>query len=152
MGVRRIRRVVSKLGEVVHEGQLTYGRGVDTAERAAQMLSGVIGSEAQEVFAALILDSRHRVTGYVEISRGTLSASLVHPREVFGPALRMGAAAILVSHNHPSGDSTPSAEDRDVTIRLVAAGTLLGVPVLDHIVLGDGEHTSIRASDPGIWP
>lgn len=93
----------------------------------------------QEVFCVLLLDSRHRLLREVEVSRGSLNQSLVHPREVFAPALRESAAAILVAHNHPSGDPQPSREDHDVTRRLVRAGDILGVPLLDHIVLG-GEH------------
>jgi DNA repair protein RadC len=92
----------------------------------------------QEVFFVVLLDSRHRVLRSLEVSRGSLNQSLVHPREVFGPAIRESAAAILVVHNHPSGDPTPSREDREVTHRLAEAGTLLGVPLLDHVVVAAG--------------
>ena len=78
-------------------------------------------------------------------SQGTLTASLVHPREVFRPALREGAAALVVAHNHPSGDPSPSAEDQEVTRRLVQAGALLGVPLLDHVVVAERGWTSLRA-------
>ena len=84
----------------------------------------------------LLLDSRHRLIGEVEVSRGSLNQSLVHPREVFAPALRESAAAILVLHNHPSGDPQPSREDHEVTRRLVRAGEILGIRVVDHLVLG----------------
>lgn len=81
----------------------------------------------------------------MEISRGTLTASLVHPREVFGPAIRMGAAAIILAHNHPSGDTTPSEEDQTVTKRIHEAGMLLGVPLLDHVIIGaGGSYASFR--------
>ena len=79
-----------------------------------------------ERFIALLLDGRHRVLREEVVSQGTLTASLVHPREVFRPALRESAAALILVHNHPSGDPTPSAEDREVTLRLVRAGELLG--------------------------
>ena len=91
-----------------------------------------------------------------EVSRGSLNQSLVHPREVFAPAIRESAAAILVVHNHPSGDPTPSREDREVTTRLVEAGDLLGVPLLDHVVVADEGYQSFadrgwlsRQASPG---
>jgi DNA repair protein RadC len=79
-------------------------------------------------------------------SQGTLTASLVHPREVFAPALREPAAAIVLVHNHPSGDPTPSREDHEVTARLAAAGELLGIPVLDHVVVAEQGYVSLRDS------
>jgi DNA repair protein RadC len=78
------------------------------------------------------------------ISQGTLTASLVHPREVFRSALRESAAALILVHNHPSGDPTPSAEDREVTGRLVRAGELLGVRVMDHVVVAERGFRSLR--------
>jgi DNA repair protein RadC len=97
-----------------------------------------------EQFHLLLLDGRHRLLREVMASRGTLTASLVHPREVFRPALREGAAALVVVHNHPSGDPAPSAEDREVTRRLVQAGALLGVPLLDHVVVAERGWVSLR--------
>jgi DNA repair protein RadC len=97
-----------------------------------------------EQFHLLLLDGRHRVLREVLASRGTLTASLVHPREVFRPALREGAAALVVVHNHPSGDPGPSHEDREVTRRLVQAGALLGVPLLDHLVVAERGWVSLR--------
>lgn len=106
-------------------------------------------SADQERFVVACLDTKHRVQGVVEITRGTLDASLVHPREVFKPAIIEGSSAIILSHNHPSGDASPSREDHQVTDRLTDAGKLLGVTVLDHIVYGDGsgETVSIRESN-----
>ena len=95
-----------------------------------------LGQLRQEVFYVLLLDSRNRLMREVEVSRGSLNRSLVHPREVYSPALREAAAAIIVAHNHPSGDPEPSAEDRSVTRRLQRAGEILGIPLLDHVVLG----------------
>ncbi len=96
----------------------------------------------QETFFVLLLDSRHRLLRAVEVSRGSLNQSLVHPREVFAPALREAAAAILVLHNHPSGDPSPSREDHEVTRRLHESGDLLGIPLLDHVVIGADAYTS----------
>ncbi len=98
----------------------------------------------QKRFIVLMLDSRHCVLGERLISQGTLTASLVHPREVFRPALRASAAAIVVIHNHPSGDPAPSAEDREVTHRLEQAGRLIGVRVLDHVVVAERGYYSFR--------
>jgi DNA repair protein RadC len=98
----------------------------------------------QEQFLLLLLDGRHRLIREVAVSMGTLTASLVHPREVFRPALRDSAASIVLIHNHPSGDPTPSAEDRAITRRLVRAGSLLGVPVVDHVVIAETGFTSMR--------
>jgi len=101
----------------------------------------------QERFLALLLDSRHRLIREVEVSRGSLNQSLVHPREVFAPALREAAAAILVVHNHPSGDPEPSPEDREVTRRLFRAGELLGIRLLDHVVIGARGFQSLSQSE-----
>ena len=92
----------------------------------------------QERFMIACLDTKHCVQCVVPITVGTLDASLVHPREVFKPAIIEGSSAILLSHNHPSGDPTPSKEDHSVTRRLTEAGELIGITVLDHIVYGDG--------------
>jgi DNA repair protein RadC len=93
-------------------------------------------SERRESFFVLLLDGRHRILSFRVVSTGSLQSSVVHPREVFAPAIREGAAAIVVAHNHPSGDPTPSAEDRDVTERLREVGQLVGIEVLDHVVVG----------------
>ena len=82
--------------------------------------------------------------GEAEVSVGTLTASLVHPREVFREAIRAAAAAVLLVHNHPSGDPSPSEEDRTVTERLVSAGELLGIRVVDHLIVAEGGHFSFR--------
>lgn len=97
-----------------------------------------------ERFLLVLLDGRHRMLREVVVSQGTLTASLVHPREVFRPALREAAAAIVLVHNHPSGDPTPSREDREITQRLAEAGELLGIPVLDHVVVAERGYASLR--------
>ncbi len=96
-----------------------------------------------ERFLTLLLDGKHRVLREELVSQGTLTSSPVHPREVFGPAVRHGAAAVVLVHNHPSGDPAPSADDLAVTRRLVDAGDLLGIRVLDHVIVGDGAYTSL---------
>ena len=95
-----------------------------------------------EEFHVAILDAQHRLERDVTITRGLLTSSLVHPREVFREAIAERAAALILVHNHPSGDPTPSADDRIVTEQLVAAGKLLDIPVHDHIIIGRGRYTS----------
>jgi DNA repair protein RadC len=95
-----------------------------------------------------MLDGRHRPIAYQVVSIGTATASLVHPREVFQAAIGAGAVALIVAHNHPSGDPSPSREDRDITERLLRAGELLGIRLLDSVVVTDGTYVSIREADP----
>jgi DNA repair protein RadC len=103
----------------------------------------------REHFLVCGLDAKHRVIGINVVSVGTLTLSIVHPREVFKPLIVMNAAAWLASHNHPSGDATPSQEDRLLTKRLREVGNLLGITLLDHVILGEARHFSF--ADDG-WP
>jgi DNA repair protein RadC len=98
---------------------------------------------AQEEFHALLLNSRHRVIREVFVTRGLLDSALIHPREVFRLAVSEGAAGVILVHNHPSGDPTPSPEDRAVTRQLASAGRAVGIPVLDHVVVGRGTYRSL---------
>ncbi len=95
-----------------------------------------------EEFHVLLLNTQNEILRDLQVTRGTLDASLVHPREVFRPAITAAAAGVILVHNHPSGDPTPSAEDRAVTHQLRAAGQLIGIEVLDHIIVGEGRYTS----------
>jgi DNA repair protein RadC len=136
-----IRLVVSRFEDVLCESpelEDLYGSPAHSAAAVAECLRPLLESEPVERFVALLLNGKHRVMGLADVSRGTLTSSLVHPREVFGPALRAHAAALIVAHNHPSGDPEPSLEDLDVTRRLRDAGRILGVPLLDHLVIGAG--------------
>jgi DNA repair protein RadC len=95
-----------------------------------------------EIFKIILLDAKHTVIRDATVSEGSLTLSIVHPREVFSLAIREAAAAVIFLHNHPSGDPQPSSEDRSLTTRLVAAGELLGIQVLDHLIIGDGRYIS----------
>ncbi len=113
----------------------------DRPVRSPEDVAGVLREMARtldhERFWTLHLDTRNRVKGVpLEISKGILDASLVHPREVFKPAIQSGCAALVLVHNHPSGDPTPSAEDIRITRQIVQAGQVIGIKVLDHVVLG----------------
>jgi DNA repair protein RadC len=110
----------------------------DVYERCAPTMRDL----AHEEFRVLLLNTQHAVTREVTVTRGVLDGSVVHPREVFKQAIAESAAALLLVHNHPSGDPTPSAEDRAVTQQLSSAGQILGIPVLDHVVIGDGRYIS----------
>ena len=112
--------------------------GADVFERYRALLAGA----RKETFLAVYLDGRNRVVREERVSEGTATSALVHPREVFGPALRAGAVSAVVVHNHPSGDPTPSAEDFEVTRRLRASGDLVGIPLLDHLVVGADRYFS----------
>jgi len=104
-----------------------------------------LSNQAEEVMVMLVLDIKNNIIGAFEVSRGSLDASIVHPREVFKRALLLNGASIIVAHNHPSGDPTPSREDVDVTNRLVEGGNILGIRVLDHLIIGDnGRYRSFR--------
>jgi len=96
----------------------------------------------KEYFLTLLLDGKNRIIRRVQISEGSLNQSIVHPREVFTPAVKESAAAMILVHNHPTGDPAPSGEDIAVTRRLREAGELMGIKVLDHIIVGDGEYVS----------
>ena len=125
------------LARRLQETRLRPGASVRCGRDVAGVVRETVRGTRRESFFALLLDSRHRILSLRLVSTGSLESAPVHPREVFSPAVREGAAAIVVAHNHPSGDPTPSAEDRAVTDRLQRAGELLGIEVLDHVVVGD---------------
>ena len=100
--------------------------------------------EQHEKFLVLLLDSKNQVIRMVQVSEGSVNSSVVHPREVFAPALLYHAAAILVAHNHPSGDPKPSQEDKELTRSLNETGIIMGIPLIDHLVIGDGIFFSFR--------
>ena len=129
------------------DGQpFVVGRKLTTPAGCGSILLQLLQDQPCEVFAILCLSTKHRVIAYHEVSRGTLDATLVHPREVFKAALLANAAAIVLCHNHPSGEPTPSPDDLQLTRRLVGAGALLGVDVLDHVIVGDGRYYSFKES------
>ena len=120
---------------------------VDAAEIASKFFEDM--SSDREIFAVMLLNTKNHVIGINVVSVGSLTASIVHPREVFKAACLANATNIILTHNHPSGDPAPSKEDISITSRLVQAGRLMDIPVLDHIIIGDGtgRSMSFKASD-----
>lgn len=98
----------------------------------------------KEFFKIVLLDTKNQVISIEDISVGSLNSSIVHPREVFNTAIKRSSASIILVHNHPSGDPTPSKEDLNVTRRLVECGNIIGITVLDHLIIGDGEFISLK--------
>jgi DNA repair protein RadC len=119
------------------ERTLFHGQRFSCAKDVARFFWGTLRGSQREQFHACYLDTKHRVLSSCLVSIGSLETSIVHPREVFQPAIRQGAAALVVGHNHPSGDPLPSPADREVTERLRQVGLLVGIDLLDHLVIGD---------------
>jgi len=118
---------------------------ISTPEDVVDLCAPQLRGLDREHFWALTLNTKNRLLRMVEVSVGSLNASIVHPRELFKDAVRVSAASVVIVHNHPSGDPTPSGADIQLTRRLVKAGDVLGIEVLDHVVIGDGgEHSSLR--------
>jgi DNA repair protein RadC len=122
---------------LVREGRLpSYEHQIRSSAGAARLLQTYLADVDREHFVVLMLDQKNHVIGLHTVSMGSLTASIVHPREVFKAAILANAATILCGHNHPSGDTHPSQEDRAITHRLAEAGKLLGITVVDHIIIG----------------
>lgn len=130
------------LGARLHGERLTRGRRLRESGEIFRAFHARLRDLRKERFLAVLLDGKNRVLREELVSEGILTASLVHPREVFGPAIRHAAGGIVLVHNHPSGDPEPSAEDMEVTRRLCAVGELVGIRVLDHVIIGDGRYVS----------
>ena len=113
-------------------------------EDTLPVLEAELSELAYERFIALALSTKNHVIAILPVSSGSLNASIVHPRELFQRAILANAASIIVCHNHPSGDPTPSPEDIALTRKLVEAGQLLDIPILDHVILGYGKYSSFK--------
>jgi DNA repair protein RadC len=146
LGRAKATRVLAALelgARLASEGR-TPSAAFRTPESSARYLLPRYGARPVETFGLLALDVRHRLKHEAVVSVGCLTSSLVHPREVFKEAVSARAAALILFHNHPSGDPEPSAEDVSITRRLASAGTLLGIEVLDHVILGAGRFVSLK--------
>lgn len=124
---------------------LERGEALTDPQAAGRYFAQRIRGNASEVFAALFLDTRHRALAFEELFRGTIDGAEVHPREIVRRALEHNAAAVIIGHNHPSGNAEPSAADRAVTVRIKQALHLVDIRLLDHFVIGDGAPVSLAA-------
>ena len=135
-----------ELGRRLAEEPREVGRPLETPRDVVALYAPRLEDCPVEEFHVAILDAQHRLDRDVLITRGILNTSLVHPREVFREAIAERACAVILVHNHPSGDPTPSHEDTRVTAQLVAAGRLLDIPVHDHVIVGRGRYVSFAES------
>jgi len=117
---------------------------LSTPRAAYRFLKTLLADADREQFVSLCLSTRNDLVGYNVISVGSVNASIVHPREVFKAAILLNASALVIAHNHPSGDPAPSREDREVTRALSEAGQVLDVPLYDHVILGEDRYFSFR--------
>ena len=131
-----------ELGKRALATPLTEDKRIQGSQHIFQHFYPLLRDVRHEIFKVVLLDAKHMVIRDFTVSEGSLTTSIVHPREVFNLAVRESAAAIIFVHNHPSGDPQPSEEDHALTQRLVDAGHILGIRVLDHIVIGDGKYVS----------
>ncbi len=134
---------VSEIARRTAQEPLTRGTTFRSSRDLFAHFGPLLRDLKHEEFHVALLDGKHRVIDTVMVSRGTLTSSPVHPREVFGPAIRSSAAAICLVHSHPSGDPTPSTDDLDITRRLVEVGELVGIRVLDHVICGHSSYVSL---------
>ena len=141
--VARYRLLLVKDGTV----PTSWDRQLRQSRDVADLMAPVFAGLDREAFFIVLLDGKNRASGINLVSLGSLTAALVHPREVFKPAIAGSAAALVLVHNHPSGDPTPSEEDRLLTARLCQAGDLLGIKILDHLVIGEGGSYRSLADD-----
>ncbi len=139
-----------ELGKRAFQSRPTDRTVVDDPAVAAAALSQDLMWQTQERFAVLLLDVKHRLLGTQVITIGTATETLAHPRDIFREVLRQGATRIIVAHNHPSGSVEPSNEDINLTRQLLAGSSFLGIPLLDHLILGNGDFLSLRQTT-NLW-
>ncbi len=117
---------------------------IDSPIHAYHYIKDELEKEKRELVVVILQDAKNSVIGHHVVAVGMLSRAVVHPREIFYPAIRHKAASLILVHNHPSGDPTPSAEDYDITAALVEAGDVVGIPVNDHLIIGENAYVSLR--------
>ena len=140
--------------KMVVEDVVDYDVNVDgpnDPRKAAIVAQQFLAGKPRENFIVLLLDSKINVVGIETVHIGTINASLVSPSDVYKAALISNAASVICAHNHPSGDVQPSVHDKRITINIISAGELLGIPCNDHIITGDNNYYSFRESIPELW-
>ncbi len=133
-----------ELGRRLSRENGSKGKPLTSPQAVAGMMMEDLRYLTKEHFICLFLNTKNQVIARHTVFVGSLNASIVHPREIFKEAIRQSSASVICLHNHPSGDPTPSREDIDVTQRLVEAGELIGIDVLDHVIIGDGKYVSLK--------
>jgi DNA repair protein RadC len=132
-----------ELARRLEGSELEPGAPIRCAADVYRRLRPRLARRGHEVFLVLALDAKHRVAAVRQVAQGSATSVEVHPREVFAPLVREAAAAVIVAHNHPSGDPEPSAQDEQLTARLKRAGEVLGIPLLDHVIVGASRFVSL---------
>ena len=130
---------------LVREGSVSNSNNhIRTPQDVMDVLSTEYDNAVVEMAQMLALDTKNKIIGIFTISTGSLNASIIHPRDIFQRAILSNAASVILAHNHPSGDPTPSSEDTELTKKLVDAGKILDIPILDHVVIGEGKFVSLK--------
>lgn len=148
-GIGRVKSIqIKAVLELSKRIASTYGMGDKVTIKSPRDVCALLMEEMRhlkkEVFKAILLNTKNHLIKHIDISVGSLNSSVVHPREVFSEAVKVGCSGVIFVHNHPSGDPEPSVEDMETTKRLVSAGDILGIKVLDHIVIGNGRYLSFK--------
>ena len=117
---------------------------ISKPQDVADMLINEMKSLNQEVLKLLVLNTKNKIIKIKDVFKGTLNSSIVHPREIYSEAIKSGGASIIICHNHPSGDPTPSGEDINITLRIKECGNIIGINLLDHIIVGDKKYISLK--------
>lgn len=147
VGSRRVARLEAsvELGRRTLARQARHGAPtISTPEDVVRLMEPLYAGQSREIFYAAALTTKNRLIRLIEVSVGSLNASIVHPRELYREAVAVSAASIVVVHNHPSGDPTPSGADLQLTRRLSRAGEVVGIELIDHVVVGHASHASLR--------
>ena len=139
-------KAVGELSKRISAANLNLTR-ISSPEEVAEILVPKLRDEPQEKFISVLLNTKYEIISVQEITKGTLDRSLVHPREVFRTAIKKNSKAVVIAHNHPSGDVTPSQEDIKLTRRLQDAGDIVGIELVDHLIIGDNNYKSLKADD-----
>ena len=130
--------------KLVKEGRPIYAKAISTPSDMAAFFKKKIGNQIQEHFVGVYLNARNVPIGWRCLSIGSVTAAFLHPREVLLPAIKLAAVSIILGHNHPSGDSSPSKDDIELTSRIVEAGKIMGIEILDHLIITDGQYLSFK--------
>ena len=153
LGLAKATRLLAafEVGKRIALSELPERPLLDRPENVAQLLSPRLADARQEQLVALCLDTKNRLIAQHTVTTGLLDGTLAHPRELFRIAILHQSQALVVAHNHPSGDPTPSAEDLQLTRQLIKAGELLQIQLLDHVIIGHSGFESLRSAYPHLW-